>query len=163
VRTRLVLAAAAGVAAAATAHALDASGRLPFVHETADVREAMAPMLTASWLLLAGSLAAVAAATRVVLVGVPAAVVVSAFPERWGRHDIGAVAEPGALLGAALQILLLLVVVSAALVFADRLVASMRRRAFQAPRQAVTRCCSRVVEALLTESARSRAPPYIVA
>lgn len=162
-RTRTLLAAAAGIAAAATAHALDAGGQLPFVHETADVRQAMGPMVIVVWLLLAGGLAAVAAATRVVLVGAPAAVAVSAFPELWGRHDIGAVAEPGALLGAALQVVLLLVVVSVALVFADRLVPSVRRVAFAAPRQGTAHCCSRLVGALLVMSVRSRAPPRAVA
>lgn len=162
-RTRTVLAAAAGIAAAATAHALDASGQLPFVHETADVRDAMAPLVTAAWLLLAGSLAAVAAATRVVLVGAPAAVAVSAFPELWGRHDFGAVVEPGALLGAALQVVLLLLVVSAALLFADRIAPLARRVAFTAPTRAVARRTSCIVGALLVMPVRSRAPPYVVA
>lgn len=158
-----MLAAAAGVAAAATAHALDASGQLPFVHETADVRDAMAPLVTAAWLLLAGSLAAVAAATRVVLVGAPAAVAVSAFPELWGRHDFGAVVEPGALLGAALQVVLLLLVVSAALVFADRFVASVHRLVFSPPAHRVVHRVSRIVGALVVMPVRSRAPPYVVA
>lgn len=158
-----MLAAAAGVAAAATAHALDASGQLPFVHESADVRDAMAPAVTAAWLLLAGGFAALAAATRVVLVGAPAALAVSAFPELWGRHDAGAVAEPGALLGAALQVVLLLVVVSAALLLADRLTPSVRHMAFTAPTGRVAHCSSGIVGSLLVRPVRSRAPPYAVA
>src|SRR5689334_15192474 len=43
VHLRGAVAAAAGVFAAATAHALDVSGRLPFVHESVNVRTAMSP------------------------------------------------------------------------------------------------------------------------
>ena len=120
-RTRACVAAVAGVVAAATGHALDASGRLPFVHETADVRLAMHPFVVVVWLTLAAALAALAATTRLLLVGVPAALLVSAAPELWGRGDPGALVDPGALLGAALQVLLLLLLVSAALVVEARL------------------------------------------
>jgi hypothetical protein len=121
VRTRACVAAVAGVAAAATGHALDVSGRLPFVHESGDVRLAMQPLAVVVWLSLAAALAAFAATTRLLLVGVPAALLVSATPELWGRGDPGALLEPGALLGAALQVLLLLVLVSAALVVEAKL------------------------------------------
>jgi hypothetical protein len=103
VRVRVVVAAGAGVAAAAAGHALDVAGQLPFVEETEHVRTA------------------IAAATRVIAVGVPAAVVVSGMPELWGRHDVGAVAEPGAMLGALLQVLLLLAIVAATLLVEDRI------------------------------------------
>ena len=121
VRVRVALAAAAGAAAAAAGHAMDVAGQLPFVEEAEHVRTAMTPTMTVGWLALAALLAGTAAATRVVAVGVPAAVLVSGFPELWGRHDLGAVAEPGALLGALLQVLLLLAIVAAALLVQDRL------------------------------------------
>jgi hypothetical protein len=121
VRVRVVVAAGAGVAAAAAGHALDVAGQLPFVEETEHVRTAMTPTMTAGWLAVAALLAATAATTRVIAVGVPAAVVVSGMPELWGRHDVGAVAEPGALLGALLQVLLLLAIVAATLLVEDRI------------------------------------------
>jgi hypothetical protein len=114
------VAAAAAVCAAVTAHALDVAGQLPFVHETVAVRTAMSPAQVAGWLLLAATVGAVAASTRVVLVGVPGAVLVSGVPELLGRHDPGAVFEPGALLGALVQVLLLLAVVAMALVLQRR-------------------------------------------
>jgi hypothetical protein len=109
------LAAAVGVAAAAAGHALDRAGQLPFVHEQADVRTAMSPAMIGSWLLLAGLLSALAAASRPLLVGAPAALLVSAVPELVGRHDLGAVLEPGAIAGALVQWLLIAVVVAVAL------------------------------------------------
>ena len=118
---RGVVAATAGVCAAVTAHALDASGRLPFVHESVDVRTAMSPAQVVVWLTLAGAVSALAATTRVLLVGVPGAFLVSAMPELVGRHDPGAIAEPGAVLGALVQVLLLLAVVAIALVLERRL------------------------------------------
>lgn len=123
-RTRAGVAAVAGISAAALARVLDASGQLPFVHETTTIRAGMGAEATLAWLVAAGALAALAATTRAVAVGSPAAVAISAFPELWSRHDPGAIGEPGALLGALLQLLLLLAVVSTALLFADRLVPS---------------------------------------
>ena len=118
---RGAVAAAAGVCAAMTAHALDASGRLPFVHEAVEVRTAMSPAQVATWLVLAAAVSALAATTRVLAVGVPGALLVSAMPELLGRHDPGAIAEPGALLSAFVQVLLLVAVVAAALVLERRL------------------------------------------
>ena len=120
-RLRGVTAAAAGACAAATGHALDAAGTLPFVHEAASVRMAMSPLLTAAWLALAAGLSAFAARTRPVLVGAPAALVVSAAPELAGRGDPGALFEPGAMLGAVLQLLLVVAVVALAVVLQRRL------------------------------------------
>lgn len=113
-RIRGVVAAAAGTCAAATAHALDVFGTLPFVHEATTVRTAMTPMQVVVWLALAAALSAVAASTRPVLFGAPAAVLVSAVPELAGRGDLGALFEPGALLGALLQLLLVVAVVALA-------------------------------------------------
>jgi len=121
VRVRGVVAAAAGVGAAATAHLLDVSGRLPFVHETVEVRTAMSPAQVVVWLAVAAGVSAVAARTRVLLVGAPGALLVSAAPELIGRHDPGAIAEPGAILGALVQVLLLLAVVAAAVILERRL------------------------------------------
>jgi hypothetical protein len=109
------LAACVGVGAAAMSHALDQAGQLPLVHEQADVRTAMSPALIACWLLLAAALSALAAASRPLLVGAPAALVVSAVPELVGRHDVGAVMEPGAIVGSVVQWLLIAVVVTVAL------------------------------------------------
>ena len=118
---RGAVATTAGVCAAATAHALDVSGRLPFVHESEAVRTAMSPAQVVLWLALAAALSALAARTRPLLVGAPAAVVVSGMPELLGRHDPGAVLEPGALLGALLQLLLVVAVVTLAVVLERRL------------------------------------------
>jgi hypothetical protein len=110
-------AAAASIPAAVVAHALDVSGRLPFVHETADVRTAMGPAAIVLWLALTAILVGLAAARRrPAMLGAPAALASAAFPELIGRHDLGAVTEPGAILGAALQWLLLVTVVALALV-----------------------------------------------
>lgn len=111
-----MVAAVLGSGAAAVGHVLDATGRLPFVHETADVRLAMHAPALAIWLVAAAVAAAVAATTRPLLVGAPAAVVVSATPELVGRQDPGALLEPGAVLGALLQLLLVLAVVAVAAV-----------------------------------------------
>ena len=118
---RSTVAATAGACAAAAAHALDETGRLPFVHESVDVRTAMTPTQVVAWLALAAVVSALAATTRVLLVGVPGALLVSAAPELIGRHDPGALVEPGALLGAFVQVLLLLAVVGLALVLERRL------------------------------------------
>src|SRR3954466_7299726 len=121
VHLRGAVAAAAGMCAAAMAHALDVTGSLPFVHETAEVRSAMSPAQVVRWLALAAGIGAVAASTRLLLVGVPGALLVSATPELIGRGDPGAIAEPGAILGALVQVLLLLAVVALALVLERRL------------------------------------------
>lgn len=118
---RGAVAAVAGTCAALTAHALDVSGRLPFVHEAAGIRTAMSPAQVMGWLFLAAAVSALAATTRVLLVGVPGALLVSAAPELVGRHDVGAIAEPGAMLGALVQVLLLLAVVAVALLLERRL------------------------------------------
>src|SRR3954447_866909 len=84
VHLRGVVAATAGVCAAVTAHALDATGRLPFVHESVDVRTAMSPAQLVAWLAIAAAVSALAATTRVLVVGVPGALLVSAAPELLG-------------------------------------------------------------------------------
>jgi hypothetical protein len=119
---RGVVAATAGVGAAATGHALDAAGQLPFVHEAMDVRTAMSPLQVLAWLAVAAAVSALAASTRVILVGVPGALIVTAAPELISRHDPGAVAEPGALVGALVQVLLLVTIVAMALVLERRVV-----------------------------------------
>src|SRR3954464_6880972 len=121
VHLRGAVAAAAGMCAAAMAHALDVTGSLPFVHETADVRSAMSPAQVVVWLALAAGIGALAASTRLLLVGVPGALLVSATPELIGRGDPGAIAEPGAILGALVQVLLLMAVVAMALLLERRL------------------------------------------
>lgn len=124
-RVREVAAAVAGIVGAATTHALDAAGLLPGVHETAEVRTAMGPAVSVGWLLLAGALAWLAVRTKPAVVGGTSALVVAAIPELVGRHDPGAIGEPGAIAGALMQWLLLLAVVAVAVV-ADRSL-SLRR------------------------------------
>lgn len=154
------LAAAVGVAAAAVSHALDRAGQLPFVHEQSDVRTAMSPAMIACWLLLAAALSALAARTRPLLVGAPAALLVSAVPELVGRHDIGAVLEPGAMVGSLVQWLLIALVVTLALL--------AERRLGQRPATPIVLCALwsspawRVVAPrpfLLVDESRSRSPP----
>ena len=118
-RTREVAAVVAGMVGAETTHALDSAGLLPGIHEATGVRTAMGPMATIAWLALAGALAWLAARTRPAVVGGSAALVVSAIPELVGRHDPGAIAEPGAIAGALVQWLLLLAVI-AVVVVVDR-------------------------------------------
>lgn len=120
---RGTVAAVAGAAGAAIGHTLDVTGRLPFVHESAGVRTAMTPAQVALWLLLAAALSALAARTKPLLVGAPAALVVSAVPELVGRHDPGAFFEPGAMLGALLQLLLVVAVVALAVLLERRITA----------------------------------------
>ena len=122
-RMRGVAVAVAGMVGAGTAHALDVAGLLPGVHESVDVRASLGPLATIGWLALAGGLAWLAARTRPAPVGAVSALVVSAIPELVGRHDIGAVAEPGAIAGALVQWLLLLAVV-AVVVVVDRYLAA---------------------------------------
>jgi hypothetical protein len=125
VRIRSALAASVGIGAAALAHWLDASGRLPFVHEEAAIRQGMSGAQVVCWLALAAGLAAVAA-SRPFLVGIPSAVAVAAIPELLVRPDPGAVLEPAALTGALVQ-LLLIATVAALAVAIER-----RARAFSA-------------------------------
>ena len=152
-------AATAGVCAAATAHALDVSGLLPLVHESESVRTAMSPVQVAIWLALAAALSALAARTRPLLVGAPAALAVSGGPELLGRHDPGAVVEPGALLGALLQLLLVVAAVALAMLLERRIVplavdATLVPAAVESPRQQVCLAVSRV-----DGTAAPRAPP----
>lgn len=162
VHLRAVVAASAGVCAAATAHALDVTGRLPFVHEAVAVRTSMSPAEVALWLLVAAAVSAVAACTRVVLVGVPGALLVSGAPELLGRHDPGAVFEPGALMGAVVQLLLILAVAAVALLLQRRL-AVLRPTAVidvvdGRPQPSPQEVCSPVVD----EIAAPRGPPALV-
>jgi len=111
------VAAVASVPAALLAHALDASGRLPFVHESGDVRGAMGPLAIVLWLALTATVVGLAANSRSpALLGAPASLASAGLPELIGRHDLGAVFEPGAMLGALVQWLLLLIVVALAVV-----------------------------------------------
>ena len=159
---RGVVAAAAGVGAAAAAHALDQTGRLPFVHEAVDVRTAMTPAQVVVWLLAAAAVSALAASTRVLLVGVPGAVLISATPELIGRGDPGAIAEPGALLGALVQVLLLAAIVAMALVLQQRL-ARLRRPELACASIAVRPARRVVVLRLLVDAtAAPRGPPVCV-
>ena len=148
--------------AAAMAHALDVTGSLPFVHETADVRSAMSPAQFVVWLALAAGIGAVAASTRLLLVGVPGALLVSATPELIGRGDPGAVAEPGAILGALVQVLLLLAVVAMALAVERRLYlveAKLLTCPAHLPRHL---SLQRVVHLVVDRIAAPRAPPSCV-
>ena len=159
---RGVAAALAGVAGAAAVHALDEAALLPGVHEAADVREAMTPLLMAGWLALAAALGLLSARTRPVPVGAGSAVVVAAIPELVGRHDAGAVAEPGALAGALLQWLVLLAVL-ALLVAADRLTPVLVRSTFHLGHSVLAvRPSGRVPGHLAVDQGRPRAPPCCV-
>lgn len=117
------VAAAAVAAGAAVGHGLDVAGLLPGVHESVAVRAAMGPAATCGWLLLAAGLGAVAARTRPVVVGAAASLLVSGVPELVGRHDPGAVFEPGAVAGALLQWALLMLVLALAVLIEHRLAA----------------------------------------
>jgi len=121
--SRRVVAGVAGVAGAVMAHALDAAGLLPFVHESVEVRTAMSPGVTAGWLLLAAALTA-ATAMRPTTAGAAAALVIGGLPELAGRHDPGAMFEPAAMAGALLQWLLLVLVLSVAYAVHARLTTS---------------------------------------
>jgi hypothetical protein len=150
------------VCAAATAHALDVSGRLPFVHESVDVRTAMSPALVVGWLAAAAAVSYVAATTRVMLAGLPGALLVSATPELLGRHDPGAIAEPGAILGSLVQVLLLLAVVAVALLLERRL-GLFRPHQLMRPAHAVRHMRMRWVgQPVVDGDAAPRAPPLCV-
>jgi hypothetical protein len=162
-RTRDLAAMAAGVVGAATSHAFDAAGLLPGVHETEAVRTAMGPVVTVIWLGLAGGLAWVATRTRPALVGGSSALVVSAIPELVGRHDPGAIGEPGAVAGALMQWLLLMAVV-AVLVVVDRSLAALvvpsSYRIFFWPQPAVG--AGRGPRRVVDRRGRPRAPPVVL-
>ena len=116
-RAKPATAAVASVPAALLAHALDVTGRLPFVHESGHVRDAMGPAAVLLWLALTALVVGLASASRwPALLGAPASLASAGLPELIGRHDLGAVLEPGAILGALLQWALLLVVVALAVV-----------------------------------------------
>jgi hypothetical protein len=111
-RTRGLAAAVVGATGAGVARVLDVTGRLPGVHESEAVRTGMGPGLTVAWLVLAAGLAWVVGVTRKAWAGVAACVFVSGIPELVTRHDPEAMGEPGALMGALVQLLLLLVVLA---------------------------------------------------
>src|SRR3954452_13173351 len=119
-RSRRVVAAVAGVTGAVIAHALDAAGLLPFVHESVEVRTGMSPATTLGWLVLAAGLAAFTA-RRPATAGAAAALIIGGLPELAGRHDPGAMFEPTAMAGALLQWLLLVLVLSVAYAVHTRL------------------------------------------
>jgi hypothetical protein len=105
-------------------------------------------------------LSALAARTRPLLVGAPAALLVSAVPELVGRHDIGAVLEPGAMVGSLVQWLLIALVVTLALL--------AERQLGQRPATPIVLCALRSSPAgrvvaprpfLLVDESRSRSPP----
>lgn len=161
-RLRGLTAAGAGLCAAATAHALDVSGRLPLVHEAHSVRTAMTPAQVALWLALAAGLSALAARTRPALVGAPAALVISATPELLGRHDPGAVFEPAALLGALLQLFLIVAVVALAVAL-ERRIARFAIAVIASPPEGRGRPTHETLRALLVDrTAAPRAPPGCV-
>src|SRR3954447_17791727 len=162
VHLRGAVAAAAGMCAAATAHVLDETGRLPFVHESLNVRTAMSPAQVVVWLIAAAVMSALAVTTRVLLVGVPGALLVSAAPELIGRGDPGAIAEPGAILGALLQVLLLLAVVALALVLERRLGIFRPHPLSRPAHEALPVALDRRVHLLVAGRAAPRAPPLCV-
>lgn len=160
-RMRGLVAVGAGVAGAALAHALDAAGLLPGVHEAANVRGGMGAPATALWLALAAALSWIAARNGPIRVGAPASLLVAGVPELVGRHDLGAVVEPGAIAGAAVQWLLLLAVVTAVVVAGRAplsvLVPSFAAITWPAPTGRVPRPRGQVVD----RRGRPRAPPVL--
>ena len=158
-RMRGVAAAVAGLVGAGTAHALDVAGLLPGVHESVDVRASLGPLATVAWLALAGGLAWLAARTRPAAVGGTAALVVSAIPELVGRHDVGAVAEPGAIAGALVQWLLLLAVIAVAVVVDRSLVVTHPSSYIDLPWQPTPVGARGHVTRLIDRRGRPRAPP----
>src|SRR4051794_41920165 len=93
--SRRVVAAVAGVTGAVVAHALDAAGLLPFVHESVEVRTGMSPVATVCWLGLAAVLAA-ATAMRPATAGAAAAPVIGGPPRAARRQEPGARVETAA-------------------------------------------------------------------
>src|SRR4051812_24603392 len=157
--SRRVVAAVAGVAGAAVAHALDVTGLLPFVHESAEVRNAMSPVATVTWLLLAAALTAFPA-KRPATAGAAAALVIGGLPELAGRHDPGAMFEPAALAGALLQWLLLVLVLSVAYAVHTRLTTTQPSPATVPTLERYTSLRSRALCSRTTgRSGRTRAPP----
>lgn len=161
-RTRGCAAVVAGIVGAAGTHALDTAGLLPGVHEAADVRAGMGPLATVAWLSFAGGLGWLAALTRPALVGGSAALVVSAIPELVGRHDPGAIAEPGAMAGALVQWLLLLVVVAIAVIVDRWLAVQARSSQLDLPAQPSVVGRSRKFSRLVDRRGRPRAPPLVL-
>jgi hypothetical protein len=162
VRRRDALAAAASATGAGAAHLLDLTGRLPGVHETAVVRTAMTAPLTGLWLLAAAAAGVLAARSRrPAAVAVPAALGLAAVPELVGRLDPGAVVEPAALAGAALQALLVLVALALVAVLATLWLIAAARTLPTAG--AAARAASLLVRVPATGSSRlpcaPRAPP----
>ena len=160
-RLRGFVAVGAGVAGALLAHALDEAGMLPGVHEAAGVRGGMSASVTALWLGMTAALSWSSGRFGAIRVGAPSSLLIAAVPELVGRHDLGAVVDPGALSGAMLQWLLLLVVV-AAVVVASRgafvvLAPSFPTLSWAAPTGRRTRASSHVVD----RRSRPRAPPAL--
>ncbi|MDQ1699217.1 MAG: hypothetical protein QOG34_1080 [Frankiaceae bacterium] len=154
-------AAVASVPAALLAHAMDVAGWLPFVHETDDVRAAMGPLAVVLWLAFTAAAVGLATASRrPALLAAPASLASAGLPELIGRHDLGAVFEPGAILGALLQWSLLLVVLALAVVASE--VLRLSPLATGGPRLRMPALASRPQRPpyLLTRwRLRSRAPP----
>ena len=160
---RGVLAAAAGVTGAGCAHLLDRLGALPGVHETEAVRAGMGPVAAAGWLVAAAALAWLAASTRPALVGAPAALAVAGIPELVGRGDAGAVLEPGALAGAAVQWLLLLALLALVVVLERHLGAwPGPGRAVRLRLPAPARPAGRVAGHTGPRRVRPRGPPAVL-
>jgi hypothetical protein len=159
-RSRRIVAAAAGVGGAVLAHALDVAGLLPFVHESAQVRNALSPTMTVGWLAITAALAAMTAA-RPATAGAGAALLIGGLPELAGRLDPGAMLEPAAIAGALLQWLLLVLVLSLAFALHTRFTAAPPAPVFSVPsvgpppRMRSRRLASR----LAARSGRTRAPP----
>jgi hypothetical protein len=122
----------------------------------------MGPVATVAWLALAAALAWLAARTRPALVGGGAALLVSAIPELIGRHDLGAIAEPGAMAGALVQWLLLLAVVAVAVVV-DRWLAVRGPSSYpELPWQHAGVVMLSKVTRLVDRRGRPRAPPAVL-
>lgn len=160
-RTRAWVAAVAGGAGAVTAHWLDVAGRLPFVHESGAIRSGMTPLQVLLWLLVAAGACALAS-TRVAALGAPVAVVVSATPELLARHDLGAVTEPGAIVGAALQLPVLVAVVTLALILERRVPVVTVRPLPAVAASRVAGVLSPLSSLLVRSGAAPRAPPGVL-
>lgn len=158
-RLRGFVAVGAGVAGAVLAHALDEAGLLPGVREAAHVRGGMSGSVTALWLALAAASSWSAGRFGAIRVGAPASLLIAALPELVGRHDLGAIVDPGALAGAMLQWLLLLAVVAAVVVASRGALAvfalTFHAVSWPAPIERRTRESSHVVD----RRSRPRAPP----